>query len=601
VKSHPLRSGLITGVLLLAAGAFWLFLAPPKIGGRATYVVTSGISMEPSFHSGDLAIVRPADHYRVGEIVAYHSSLLHVVVLHRIIAIHGNSYVFKGDNNHFIDPTHPTRSQLVGALWVHIPHGGVVFNALHSPITAAVLCGFVALLIVGTGESKRRRRRRGSRGSGSPRQGAAPVTSSDRHVPLGISVRSLLIGVAAVAVGCAGVGLYAKTRPAVAGVTHQIQYTQKGHITYHASAPAGAVYPDGSVNTGDPIFLHLVHRLAVKAAYRFAVNAPSHLHGTQQLLLQLNGPSGWTRQIALSPLRRFTGVQIATAARIDLLAMQTLLNQVQQATGIPSAGASVGIVMKVHVAGTVAGQSVDESFAPTAAFQLQPLELTPGASATSPVAGAAANGGASSSETGFDPSAQGKLTALSSIPNVADVAGFTLSYATIAWLALGGFLLSGALCAGLAVLLKRNRAFDEAARIRSRYGHLLVPILVGEDLGWPPVDVTSFKALARLAESAGQLILHHQADAVDTYLVNDSGTVYRYQIKLPLVTWGEWTETNVAVDPEALADAATALADVASPVAAAADSTALPVVPPPFPVAASTAAAEEAPAADAPA
>jgi hypothetical protein len=281
--------------------------------------------------------------------------------------------------------------------------------------------------------------------------------------------------------------------------------------------------------------------------------------------------------------------------------MQTLLNQVQQATGIPSAGASVGIVMKVHVAGTVAGQSVDESFAPTAAFQLQPLELTPGASATSPVAGAAANGGASSSETGFDPSAQGKLTALSSIPNVADVAGFTLSYATIAWLALGGFLLSGALCAGLAVLLKRNRAFDEAARIRSRYGHLLVPILVGEDLGWPPVDVTSFKALARLAESAGQLILHHQADAVDTYLVNDSGTVYRYQIKLPLVTWGEWTETNVAVDPEALADAATALADVASPVAAAADSTALPVVPPPFPVAASTAAAEEAPAADAPA
>ena len=50
----------------------------------------------------------------------------------------------------------------------------------------------------------------------------------------------------------------------------------------------------------------------------------------------------------------------------------------------------------------------------------------------------------------------------------------------------------------------------------------------------------------RLAESAGQLILHHQADAVDTYLVNDNGTVYRYQIKLPLVTWGEWTETNVA-------------------------------------------------------
>ena len=39
--------------------------------------------------------------------------------------------------------------------------------------------------------------------------------------------------------------------------------------------------------------------------------------------------------------------------------------------------------------------------------------------------------------------------------------------------------------------------------------------------------------------------------------------MYRYQITLPLVSWGEWTETNVAADPAALAEAATALADVA--------------------------------------
>ena len=581
---HPLRSGLITGALLLLAGAFWLFLAPPKIGGRSTYVVTSGISMEPSFHSGDLAIVRPADHYRVGQIVAYHSSLLHVVVLHRIIAIRGDRYVFKGDNNHFIDPTHPTRSELVGALWVHIPHGGVAFRALHSPITAAVLCGFVALLLVGTGETKRRHSRRGTRGNGSARQGAAPVTASDRGIPLGISVRSVLAGAATVAVLCAAVGLYANTRPAAKGVSHQIHYTQKGHITYHATAPAGAVYPDGRVSTGDPIFLQLVHRVGIKVAYRFAVDAPTHLRGTQQVLLQLNGPSGWSRQIALSPIRHFSGTAITTPGAIDVRALQTILNQVQRATGIASVGASVSIVAKVHVTGTVAGQSVDESFAPTAGFQLQPLELTPGAGVTTPAAGPGSNSSTPSSETGFDPSAPGKLTVVSSVPNSFDIAGHRLSYSTIAWLALGGFLLSGALSVLLAVLLRRNKAFDEAARIRSRYGHLLVPIVIGEDLGWPPVDVTSFKALARLAESAGQLILHHQADAVDTYLVNDSGTVYRYQIKLPLVTWGEWTETTVAVEPDDLAEAATVLADAASPAGTAPVAAAVPVVAPPFPV-----------------
>ena len=30
--------------------------------------------------------------------------MLHVVVLHRIIAIKGDRYVLKGDNNDFVDP-----------------------------------------------------------------------------------------------------------------------------------------------------------------------------------------------------------------------------------------------------------------------------------------------------------------------------------------------------------------------------------------------------------------------------------------------------------------------------------------------------------------
>ena len=89
--------------------------------------------MEPRFHTGDLAIVRPADQYKVGDIVAYQSSLLHTVVLHRIVAIHDGRYTFKGDNNNFLDPDHPTRSQLVGKLWLHLPRGGVVLNGCTRP------------------------------------------------------------------------------------------------------------------------------------------------------------------------------------------------------------------------------------------------------------------------------------------------------------------------------------------------------------------------------------------------------------------------------------------------------------------------------------
>jgi signal peptidase I len=555
---------LITGALLLLAGAFWLWLAPPKIGGRSTYVITSGISMEPSFRTGDLAIVRPASHYRVGEVVAYHSTLLHVMVLHRIIAVHGGRYTFKGDHNHFIDPTHPTRTELVGALWIHVPGGGAIFSWLHSPVVAAVLCGFVALLFVGTGETKRRRRRRGNRGHGPARQGALPMTPLAPGASLGVSLRSLLAGCAVVAALCAAAGLYAVSRPGAKSVTHRIRYTQKGTVTYHATAPAGAVYPDGTVSTGDPIFLTLVHRLAVKVGYRFATDAAHQLRGTQQVFLQLTGPTGWSRTIPLSPVRHFTGSAIATPASIDLRGLQSLLTEVQKSTGISAEGATVGIATKVHVTGTIAGQPLDATFTPTANFELQPLELTPGGSAPAPSAAAGATAGAApSTQSGFDPSASGTVTTVASAPNSLTLAGHTFSYDEIKWLALLGFLVTGAAAGFLAVLLRRNQAFDEAVRIRSRYGHLLVPVLSGEDLGWPPVDVTSFKALARLAESTGQLVLHHQADAVDTYMVNDNGTVYRYQISLPLVSWGEWSEANVAADPGALAEAAAVLADAA--------------------------------------
>ena len=39
--------------------------------------------MEPGFHAGDLAILRTADRYAVGDVVAYRSPILNTVVMHR--------------------------------------------------------------------------------------------------------------------------------------------------------------------------------------------------------------------------------------------------------------------------------------------------------------------------------------------------------------------------------------------------------------------------------------------------------------------------------------------------------------------------------------
>src|SRR5579862_3969260 len=147
-------------VFVLAAA--WYFLAPSQIGGRSSYVITYGTSMQPAYHAGDLAVVRTAASYHVGEIVAYRNLALDgKVVLHRIIAIDHGRYTFKGDNNHFVDSFHPTQSELVGRLWFHVPKLGKYLLFFHGPrlFLLAGIAGLIAL--AGIAFSGRKRLRRG--------------------------------------------------------------------------------------------------------------------------------------------------------------------------------------------------------------------------------------------------------------------------------------------------------------------------------------------------------------------------------------------------------------------------------------------------------
>ena len=133
----------LAGLLLASVVAVW----PVSWGGQVGYVITHGISMEPRFHTGDLALIHPERTYHVGEVVAYHNRMLHTVVLHRIVAISGDSYTFKGDNNSWLDAERPTRSQLIGALVLRVPRGGVWLHRLTGP----PMLGMLAFACVAAG------------------------------------------------------------------------------------------------------------------------------------------------------------------------------------------------------------------------------------------------------------------------------------------------------------------------------------------------------------------------------------------------------------------------------------------------------------------
>jgi signal peptidase I len=137
----------VTAVVL--AGVWW-FLAPAQLGGKTAFMTVDGTSMYPTLKPSELVVLRQAHTYKVGDIVGYRSSLLRRVVLHRIVAFRDGHYIFKGDHNTFLDPDHPTRVQLVGKLWVHLPRAGRAVGLLHTPWVVAALAA-VLVLTVGLG------------------------------------------------------------------------------------------------------------------------------------------------------------------------------------------------------------------------------------------------------------------------------------------------------------------------------------------------------------------------------------------------------------------------------------------------------------------
>ena len=321
------------------------------------------------------------------------------------------------------------------------------------------------------------------------------------------------------------------TRPARKRTTVTTPYTQQVTFGYSAHGPAGPVYPTGAVHTGDPIFLSLVHQIGVHVNYTFATAAEHDIAGTEAIRLRLSTQSGWSRTIVLTPRTHFTGDRTSTVVTLDIPQIESLLNKVGALTGLPSAGYTLAVEPVVHVTGTVAGHPLNQSFAPSMSFQLGPQQLVSnGASATSGSSSAGGGSGSGGSSGSLTPSESGGVGTPSTAPATVTVLGVSPEVDVLRWIALLGLLLSVPI-ALYAFMRKRGEPFEESVHIQSQYGHLIVPIVAGEDLGWPPVDVPNIKALVRLAESGQRLILHNRSGDVDTYMVNDEGTVYRYQVK----------------------------------------------------------------------
>lgn len=153
---------IVPALLLAAALAAWFaLLRPVPLGGSTTFLWVSGTSMQPTLRSGDLVALRRADHYDVGQIVAYRVPKgdpgAGSLVIHRIVGgdpAHG--FVMRGDNRDHVDDWRPALEDVAGGLWFSIPSAGGYLAHLHDPVVLAPMAAGVTVALILLGGSVKR-------------------------------------------------------------------------------------------------------------------------------------------------------------------------------------------------------------------------------------------------------------------------------------------------------------------------------------------------------------------------------------------------------------------------------------------------------------
>ncbi|HVS84544.1 MAG TPA: signal peptidase I [Gaiellaceae bacterium] len=518
------KKTIASGTIAVAVAALlWLFLAPVQLGGPIDYTTTVGNSMAPRFHKGDLALVRPASTYRVGDVVLYESPVLHRAVLHRILLIQNGHYFFKGDNNSFVDPGYATRGDLLGKLWLRVPAAGGALAWIAEPAHAALVCaGAVFALLFGAfGGTVRRRRRATPR----ERRATGTVVALRRALHRPRKTRAFYAGAVALLLGLVLVPV-AFLSPARRTVALAGAYQSTGTFAYSANVTSSAAYPDGTIHTGQPLYLTLAKTADVSFAYRFESALAHQVHGTIALRARISS-GGWQHTYPLHARVRFAGDRAVVRAKENLRDLQTLAQQLAVESGSVGVAYDVTLEPVVTVAGVVGGRPIASTFAPTLPFTLSSSVLAPAPPQAELPVGAESptKSAATALDAALHPAAPGSIPVHGA--NYLTIARYHLADSTGRWLGL--VLVALGLAGCLSGQFRRRRdVWSNERRIAFRYGCLIADVASLPNSG-EVVEMADFEQLATLAQHLDRPILREARRIGDLYAVEDVGRRYCFR------------------------------------------------------------------------
>jgi hypothetical protein len=485
--------------------------------------------MEPRFHTGDLAILRPTGTYQIGEIVGYKSPQFGIV-LHRIIGEVNGHFLMKGDNNNFVDTYHPRPGDIVGRLWLHVPKiGSLISSKKDREIGVTMMAVAMAGGIVAPAERDRRRRRRTLRRSDDVGVGATSGSPSQTrdggaHGILGTTGQIIASIVAIFALGALTLGAFAYTRATSVKTSNFLPYQQTGVWSYDAPA-RGSVYVNNVATTGQPLYSALAPLVQIKFGYRLTSALPTTLHGDAGFSAVLSSSDGWSHPLTMGTTTPFTGTSVQISDTLNLLDIRNFIASVATQTG-QGAGSSLTysltIEPDIHSVGSMAGKAFrPPDFSPPLSFSIfgNEAQLNLGV------------GGSSQTLTQLThPSVNGAFSVTQDAVAHLSLLGLRLSVTTARRIALLVLLVCLLAFAVLLALLRRAYLAPETQRIAARFGSLLVSVRRPDDmeLMGNAITMDSIEDLAKIAIHQGRMILYCPGEMGRLYFVRDQTSTYLY-------------------------------------------------------------------------
>ena len=134
------------GIICIGVIAVLLVVSVFPITGNFKVMIVQSGSMQPEIKMGSIVVVKPADDYKIGEVITFQIGRNKEPVTHRIhdIKVVGGEprYITKGDANNAPDQREISQREIIGKVLIDIPYLGYVIDFAQKPI------GFSLIIII---------------------------------------------------------------------------------------------------------------------------------------------------------------------------------------------------------------------------------------------------------------------------------------------------------------------------------------------------------------------------------------------------------------------------------------------------------------------